>query len=286
MQIWLVKYMNKRFTYLLYYLFQFIMAMTTLGFILLFLLKVTILSPNYVIKKFEKNNYYTELNKDIKNEMSYYIGQSGFEEEILDNLYTDNELKYVVDNFIKNFYKGLSLDANKVNVENKLRININNYINNRVIEVGNQKDLDKFITEMGNIYENKITYSKMFNKYSWMVKKINYYINIILVIAIIFIVMLYIVIKYGLKKNVFAISLLTTGVIIGLILYYLGGMVLIDDLYLFNSYSSIVIKDILNSMFKIFSTVSIVCLIFGTLLAIINTDYWLDKKTKKKLSRK
>ena len=90
MQIWLVKYMNKRFTYLLYYLFQFIMAMTTLGFILLFLLKVTVLSPNYVIKKFEKNNYYTELNKDIKNEMSYYIGQSGFEEEILDNLYTSS----------------------------------------------------------------------------------------------------------------------------------------------------------------------------------------------------
>lgn len=280
--------MSKKYAYLLYYLFQFIFAMCLLGIIVLGILKITILRPNYVIDKLDNNNYYAELDKDIKEEMSYYIGQSGFEEEILDNLYTIEELKYIVDTYIINFYNNGSLDVQKINVENKLRSNIDTYISNRVIEIGNQKDLDKFISEMGNIYENKITYSKMFNKYSWIIKKLNYYVNIVLILCIIFIVMLYIVLKYGLKKNVFAISLLTNSVIIGLMLYYLGSMMFIEDLYLFNKYSSIVIKDILLSMFRMFSIVTLICFVSGTLLAIINTDYWLDKKVnkKKKLSKR
>lgn len=280
--------MSKKYTYLLYYLFQFIFAMCLFGLIVLLTLKVTVLRPNYILDKLEKNNYYVELDKDIKNEMSYYIGQSGFEEEILDNLYTIDELKYIVECYINGFYNNGSLDVKKINVENKLRSNIDTYISNRVIEIGNQKDLDKFITEMGNIYENKITYSKMFNKYGWVLNKLNNYVNIVLILCIVFIVMLYIVLKYGLKKNVFAVSLLTTSIIIGLILYYVGSMMFIEDLYLFNKYSSIVIKDILLSMFRIFSAITIICFVIGTLLSIINTDYWLDKKVskKKKLSRK
>lgn len=277
--------MNKKYTYLLYYLFQFMFSMCLLGFIILITLKITVLNPNYVIDKFVDNNYYVELDKDIKNEMSYYIGQSGFEEEILENLYTMDELEYIVNNFIKNFYSNGSLEVNKLSVENKLRSNINNYIDNRVIEIGNQKDLDKFINEMGNIYENKITYSKMFNKYSNLISKLNNYVIIVLILCIIFVVMLYIVLKYGLKKNVFAISLLTVSIIIGLILYYLGNMMFIDDLYIFNKYSSLVIKDILLSMFRLYSRITVVCFVIGSMLAIINTDYWLEKK-KKKLSKK
>lgn len=277
--------MNKKYTYLLYYLFQFMFSMCLLGFIILITLKITVLNPNYVIDKFVDNNYYVELDKDIKNEMSYYIGQSGFEEEILENLYTMDELEYIVNNFIKNFYSNGSLEVNKLSVENKLRSNINNYIDNRVIEIGNQKDLDKFINEMGNIYENKITYSKMFNKYSNLISKLNNYVIIVLILCIIFVVMLYIVLKYGLKKNVFAISLLTVSIIIGLILYYLGNMMFIDDLYIFNKYSSLVIKDILLSMFRLYSRITVICFVIGSMLAIINTDYWLEKK-KKKLSKK
>jgi hypothetical protein len=129
---------------------------------------------------------------------------------------------------------------------------------------------------MVKIYENKITYSKMFNKYSWLISKLNNYVTIVLILCIIFIIMLYIVLKYGLKKNVFAISLLTVSIIIGLILYYLGSMMFIDDLYIFNKYSSLVIKDVLLSMFRLFSCITVVCFIIGTMLAIINTDYSLN----------
>ena len=86
--------MNKKLKIIGSYILLFIESILLFIITTLIVSKFTVLNNNYIKNNLEKNGYYKDLYDEIITEMSYYTNQSGFEDSILDNIFTMGELKY------------------------------------------------------------------------------------------------------------------------------------------------------------------------------------------------
>ena len=130
---------------LIYYLLEFILTILIFLTIIVLILKITILNKKYLISKLEQTNYYHELYEDINNDFENYIMQSGFDNSITNDLFTEEDLKKVVNNNVDNFYKGKDFVVQTDNLKNKLESNINNYLDEIKITITDNESLDLFI---------------------------------------------------------------------------------------------------------------------------------------------
>ena len=122
--------MNKKLKIIGSYILLFIESILLFIITTLIVSKFTVLNNNYIKNNLEKNGYYKDLYDEIITEMSYYTNQSGFEDSILDNIFTMGELKYETNKFIENTYKGKSLTIDDSKLRERLTNNINEYIKN------------------------------------------------------------------------------------------------------------------------------------------------------------
>ena len=167
--------MNKKLNLILNYLLIFVTSLILLSLIGLILTKVTVLRPNYIIKVMDKTNYYQLLFDDIKTEMSYYTNQSGFNDDILDDTFTLNEIKVSLKTYINNIYSGKKTVIDTSNFETKLNNKIDNYLESENFTIANRKELDDFVKEMAKIYEKKIIVTNYLTKFSPLINKLMYH---------------------------------------------------------------------------------------------------------------
>ena len=72
---------------------KFLNATSILITVILIFLLSTIFNNQYLINLLEKENYYSKLEDEITEELSYYVIQSGLDETILNNLVSQEEIK-------------------------------------------------------------------------------------------------------------------------------------------------------------------------------------------------
>ena len=96
--------------------------------ITLLTLRLTILDIDFFEKKLQENNYYENLYNEIKTEMSYYTNQSGFKDDIIDDIFSVIEVKRDTNIFIKSAYRSQKEKIDSLKIEERFRKKINNYI--------------------------------------------------------------------------------------------------------------------------------------------------------------
>ena len=74
-------------------LFAFFITILIMSNFLVHTISSTILSKNYVSKLLDKNDYYEKVELELNNKLEEYEYQSGFPQEIFDNLYTSDIVK-------------------------------------------------------------------------------------------------------------------------------------------------------------------------------------------------
>ena len=124
--------MNRKLKKILGYTLLFFESILFFIIIFLLILRLTIFNVSFVNKKLVEKKYYDNLYKEIKTEMSYYTEQSGFKDDILDDIYTKDELKYDTNNFIRNLYNGTSIEISTKNLKRRLTDKINKYIAKKI----------------------------------------------------------------------------------------------------------------------------------------------------------
>lgn len=229
---------------LLYYILEFILTISIFISLLLIILKLTILNKNYLLNQLEKNNYSHELFLDINEDFNNYMMQSGFDNSVVDNLFTEDSLKKVVNKNVDNFYKGKKINVDIKEIEQKLETNINNYLESNNITATDENELKLFIREIVNIYQDRIIIHKRLGNFSTKFYKLNKLINIILTITVIFNFALLIIIKKVFKKLTLTIPILTSIFLLILIYYLLFLKININYIVFWNDYISSVIKNI------------------------------------------
>lgn len=261
---------------ILYYLLEFILTIFIFLTIILIVMKITVLNKTYLKNILEKNNYYHELYVDINNDFNDYIMQSGFDNSITKDLFTESELKKVINNNVDNYFLGKDIIVETKTIKNKLLNNIDNYLKDIKITITDQESMNLFISKIESIYKERIILNKELIKFSSEFNKIMKLLNIIFIIILILDIVLFILIKISFKKITLTIPILSSMILLLICYYLLFGKININSIIFWNNYISKIIKNIFFDISNSLKYISII----GIILEIIKLTFIYKKNRR------
>ncbi len=260
--------MNKRIKIIASYVLLFIESVLLFIVTSLLIAKFTVFDVNYIKNSLEKNNYYKELYDEIITEMSYYTNQSGFEDSILDNTFTLGEVKYETNKFIENTYKGKSLSIDTTKLRERLRTNIDNFINVSSFKIVDEKEIDKFIETMTEVYQDEIELMGYASKGARFITKLNSMSNKLIIVLSVAIILLVLVNSKILKRKDFSVILYTAGFILIFVNYYIKNNIDINNIFVYSNLVSKIAKNIINNVLNTFIIISVVYIVLGIIIGL------------------
>ena len=135
------------------YIMKFIQSISFFLLSLSLILIFTVFNEDYVLDLLNNHNYYQELYDNTLEEVSYYLEQSGLNEEVLNNVISVKSLKNEIITTIDNLYTNQKITVNTEEFQNNLKTNINNYIKDNNIRVDNKDTVNILTKKLVNIYE-------------------------------------------------------------------------------------------------------------------------------------
>lgn len=266
-KVWVGNMINK-INYVLYYLCEFIISLLIFALVFLFICDRTLLNPNYIIKELDRHDYYEYLDKEIRNEMDNYVVQAGLDSSVLDNIYSKKVIEETMNNYIIDFYKNNDLEIDSSSVKENLKINIDNYLDNKNIQAADSDSLEKFVKQMTDIYEDSFSISNIIDKMSSKIGKLSNIITTLIYISIFSLLIVVAFLKLYFKKNILTVPLFTSAFINLFIVYYIKFSIDLKNLVLLSSskiinYVSIDIIDYIRNL-------SFLLIIFAIAIYIIN----------------
>ena len=253
----------------------FILTMALITFLLVNLFSTTILNEQYILSKLQEVDYYNKMYDYVQSCFEKYIGQSGLDEEILNNVVSKEKIKNDTQIIISNIYDGTKEEIDTQEIKENLKQNINNRLNNQKLTSSQQTAIDTFIEEIVKEYSNAMTHTSYENKINQQYVKFMKYLEIakkaILVILGVSIIILVLV---SLKRiyraiSMVGISLLSTGVLFELDNWYINTKIKIQTITIFNDTISETVRNILQEILGKIQGQGIILLVLGIVLIII-----------------
>lgn len=247
----------------------------------------TILSKQYVLGVLEKNNYYERTYHDIQDGFKNYIMQSGLDESVLEDLYSQEQVKQDIDMVINGIYENKNIKVDTQLIKKTLDDRISKVLkqNNRVPDREEKEAIQTFENAIVETYANGIAFSQrtveqignVFAKIQNMVSIAKVALMVVIVVLIAIIVL----VNRNVKETVttMGIALLSSG-ILGVVLKLLLGDRMHNILMLNATFSDTVvylIKAIINAFF----TVGIVMTIIGIVAIIVGSMNKEEKQNRK-----
>lgn len=257
------------------YVLTFILTMALITFLLVNLFSTTILNEQYILSKLQEVDYYNKMYDYVQSCFEKYIGQSGLDEEILNNVVSKEKIKNDTQIIISNIYDGTKEEIDTQEIKENLKQNINNSLNNQKLTSSQQTAIDTFIEEIVKEYSNAMTHTSYENKINQQYVKFMKYLEIakkaILVILGVSIIILVLV---SLKRiyraiSMVGISLLSTGVLFELVNWYINTKIKIQTITIFNDTISETVRNILQEILGKIQGQGIILLVLGIVLIII-----------------
>lgn len=260
----------KQLKLIIYFLLQFILSITMFIGILLFILRITILSPNYIIAKIAKTNYYEAVYKSLQEEIPNYMIQSGLPKDILKDIYTKQTVKEEVDKFVKAFYKGQVEDIDTKDLEEKLSNNIDSYLEKNNIRITEKESIHIFIKQIADVYKTEIMQTDTTLKFQDFLPKIAFLVNIMIGVIIIISIVLILLIKLLLRRKIKCIPIFTISFLLFVSYFFVKESIDIKNIVLFTDYFSILIRSIIDSILNIMKNIAVISIIVSILLIVVS----------------
>lgn len=268
--------MKAKFKFLYYYLAELFLTILILCLFLLIVLKTTILSPNYILKSFEKNNYYENLTNSIETEMTYYVDQSGLEDEVVIGIVNKEIVKTDIEEIIKNLYSGSKTTIKTDYLKNKLEKSIDEYLEKHNLTT-KEEDINLFIEEMEDIYINKTSFNNNLNSFTNILVKINKIILVSIVVLFFTILIFFFITKIICRKYVLSVPCMTAALLVFLGNYLLFSKIDVEHIKLWNDNVSITIRSIISNV----SIQTIIGAVILIVLSLLFTCIKVFRKRKK-----
>lgn len=234
----------------------------------------TILDQEYITQKLEETNFYTETHKLVKSNFENYIYQSGLEENVLEEICTEEKVKQDINIIISNIYTGTKTKIDTTEIEQKLNSNIDKL---GIKNSKNEKTIEQFVECISKEYTDTIMHTEYESKINEQYKKI---INIIdktynivatvLVIAVIVLIILNIK-KLSKVSQELGIAVLASGIFNLICCSIIQSNVNIAGIKIFNDiFSETIVKIIQDVIEKVISLGIGMIVISVVLISIYN----------------
>ena len=267
----------KIFRYIISIILAFLLMISILLTVALQIVSSTILNKDYILGKLDEANYYNNVYEQIKDSLAGYIGPSGLDEEVLENIYTREQVKEDINLIINNIYENKNDKINTEDIKEKLQNNIEASVGSGLLTKENKNSIEDFIDKIANEYVQNISHDPYFEKVGTIINKAKDVVGkvegiIIFVPIILAVVILLLNIKQISSAIRFiAISILTSGVIGIVIKVFLETKINISNILIINDSFSEVIKNVINSILNNINTMSIIGII-GSIVIIVLTN--------------
>ena len=265
----------KKLKVIVKYFFGLILSILMAFLCLVLILKSTVLNKNYLIDTMIKENYYSKIYDEINVEMEAYMMSSGFDASILKDIYTIEEVKNDVNQYVSGLFEGKKIDIEKGKIKDNIQKNIDTYLKERNVKVVNESDVQLFIEEISDIYCDEVSFYHFLDFLVGNFEKIDYLINVSIIISLIVIVLLIIML---IKSRILFSSFIASGLIIFFIVFFFQTEIMMDDVLIISLIFSSLVKNIYQTIMHYMVITSSFLIIFGIILLLINSMC----KTKKK----
>lgn len=233
----------------------------------------TIMDKDYVLNKLEETNFYSGTYELVESGFENYIAQSGLEEEVLNNICTEEKIKNDIGIIINNIYKGTNEEIDTTEIANNLNANIDKL---DVRTSQNKSALDKFVQQICTEYKNTIlntkyenTINEILNKTTNLLEKLQTIVTIVTIISVICLILLNIKNISKLVGNIGTV-LLSSSVTILVVINLINANINISAIKLFNNVFSSSIVTILQDILSKVNKFGIIILITSIVVILIN----------------
>lgn len=246
----------------------------------------TIFNKEYIIKKLDETNFYSETYKLVESNFENYIGQSGLEEDVIKNICTEDKVRKDINIILSNIYNGAKEEIDTSEIANKLNSNIDEQ---NVRTAKNSEAINEFVEHICQSYKDTIISTKydatINNQYEKIIQKLGKIETIIIVVLIISIIILIALNIKDLLKillNLQTISL-ATAIMQFAITITINKNVNISGIKAFNEAFSMSIVTIIQDIFGKINKFGIILLIIYVISVIIYSI--VEKCTKSNNSK-
>lgn len=250
---------------------------------------ITILNKAYILDKLDQSNYYSETKKEIQSNFENYILQSGLQEDVIENIVTEDKIKTDTKIIISNMYDETYKEIDTGEIERNLKNNIQKSLKETEITETQQKAINKFIEKICSQYKETILHTKYETKINNEITKVSNYLrlikNIIIVIIILMVLIILIINYKEILKGIaqIGISLTASGIMYFLINLFISYKIKIENILILNSSVSQVIREIATDILDIFIKWGFILFFSGIIIIIIKNTimFGINKSTKK-----
>lgn len=256
-----------------------------IGFIILFLesvllfiaasvgvLRLTIFDKNYMLKKMNSINFYSKQYDEVKKEMSYYTNQSGFEDNILDDIFTIKDVKKDVNKVIENTYLNRRTAIDTTKIRENFKTKIDQFIIDKNYQNVNEEELNNFILKMESIYSDENKFMNYIDKITFL-PKLKTITTEVSLISILVVIILAIINKKIFHRKNYSVLFFTSSFLFIFANIYAYNHIDIKHLYLYNDIVADLIKVIAHDLQVIGIFIPIVFTIIGLILSIFTKDH-------------
>ena len=247
--------------------------------VVLLILKGTVYNKEYIKNELIKNNYYETVSKEILEEMRDYMTSSGMSDEILENLYTNEEVKNEINIFVDNIYIGKKYEVNTKNIKERLDNNIDSYISKYNLQIISKSNLESFKKDMIDIYKKEISLYNTIDSLINPFYKISNILNYAMLGCIVLLVVL-LVIELILKVKYIPGIIMSSGLLLIFTRFVIYNKVDIKNLLIITDYFSIILRSILNNIGHLLLVSSLIMIGFGLVSSFVKIDKKVLKKSK------
>lgn len=263
----------------------FLLMLSILLTVIVQIVSTTILNKDYILGKLEEANYYNNVYEQIKDSFEGYIGPSGLDESVLENIYTRDQVKEDINLIINNIYENKNNKINTEDIEEKLQKNIESSVETRILTKETQKSIEDFIDKIADEYVQNISHDPYFEKLGIIMNKAKDIVGkvdgiIIFVPIILAVVILLLNIKQISSAIRFiSISILTSGLIGIVIKLFIEAKINISNILIINDSFSEVIKNVISSILNSINTISIIGIIVSIVVIILTNVIKVNRQT-------
>ena len=230
-------------------------------------LRLTILDKNYILKKMNSLNFYSKQYEEIKKEMSYYTNQSGFEDDILDDIFTIKDVKKDVTKVIENTYQNRKTTIDTTKIRERFKTKIDQFIIDNNYQEVNEEELNNFILKMESIYSDENKFMNYVDKIT-VLPKLKTITTEVSLISILVLIMLVVINKKIFHRKNYSVIFFTSSFLFLFANIYVYNHIDIKHLYLYNDIVAELIKAIANDLQTIGIIIPVVYTIIGLILSI------------------
>jgi len=257
-------------------IFAIILTVSIIGITVVKVVSSKILNEAYVYNRFQTGSYNETIFNDIQSNFEKYIAQSGFDKEVLNDIYTMEDIKEDTEKILDNIYEGTNNTIESKNIREKLLNNINKSLEDEKQEItpAMQQSIDKFVDTICDEYVDTISHTEYESAIHTYLKKANQLVEkgqkalfVAIIVSIVAIIALSIKELYS-GLIAFGISALSSGSFLAIAISIIKSNITIEHVRILNDAVSQVLQGLILNMISQFSKTGIILTIVGIIIII------------------